>query len=126
MLDEDVPVWWEFLETWGYLFDRIYYDCLLGGPFYSEKQLQDPMLRMWRATTSKRADAIAELKDELWIIEVAYRPGLRAIGQLQTYRALWIRDPKILKPEKTILVCRALDPDFGDAASMYGISIFVM
>ena len=125
MLKDDVPVWWRFLSNWGWKFENIYYDCLLGGPTYTDEQIKDPLTKMWRANLSRRADSIAELKEEVWIIEVATRPGLRAIGQLQTYRALWIRDIKIWKPEKAILVCETIDPDFADAASMYGIMIFV-
>lgn len=124
MLQTDVPVWYRFLDTWGHLFQRLYYDCLLGGPRLSAEQEKDPMWRMWRATTSKRADAIAELKDTCWIIEVAKTPGLRAVGQLQVYRALWIEDPKISKPEEMLLVYQDLDKDLIAAASMYGIRCY--
>lgn len=126
MLKADVSTWWRFLEKWGWQFKNLYYDCLLGGPRYTDQQLLDPMAKMWRANLSRRADAIAELENEVWIIEVAFNPGLRAIGQLQTYRALWIRDIKVFKPEKTVLVCSEIIPDFADAASMYGIMIFVV
>lgn len=126
MLKSDVPVWWKFLDRWEWQFQKLYYDCLLGGPRYTPDQMKDPMIQAWRQLLSRRADAIAELENEVWIIEVASRPGLRAIGQLQTYRALWIRDIKILKPEKAVLVCEILEEDFADAASMYGIMIFVI
>lgn len=126
MLKNDIPVWWRFLNSWSWKFEKIYYDVLLGGPRYTTTQLKDPLLRMWRAQLSKRADAIAELTNEIWIIEVATTPGLRAIGQLQTYRALWIRDTKIIKPEKLVIVCEDIEPDFAEAASMHGIMIFVL
>ena len=86
----------------------------------------DPLKHMWRVNLAKRADAIAELKDEVWIIEVAPDPGLRVIGQLQTYRALWLRDPKINKIEKLILLSENFNKDLLDAASMYGITIYMM
>ena len=126
MLRPDVPVWYRFLEKWGGVFEKLYYDCLLGGPYLTPEEKKDPLKRMWRVNNSKRADAIAELKDEVWIIEVAAGPGLRVIGQLQTYRALWIRDTPILKPEKMILVCEIPDTDLFDAAAMFGILIYVL
>ncbi|GAH19333.1 unnamed protein product, partial [marine sediment metagenome] len=52
--------------------------------------------------------------------------GLRVIGQLQTYRVLWIRDTPIAKPEKMILVCEVPNIDLFDAASMFGIQIYVL
>lgn len=126
MLKEDVPVWYDFLDRYGYMFKALYYDCLLGGPEYTEEQLKDPMTRMWRQNLSKRADAIAELENEVWIIEVADFPGLRAVGQLNTYRALWMEDPKIMKPEKPILVCRTIDTDLARSLALYGGQIYVV
>jgi len=125
MLATDIPVWYRFLEKWGFLFTALYYDVLLGGPVLSQAQEEDPYWRMWRANTSKRADAIAELETELWIIEVARRPGLRSIGQLMTYMALWTEDPKITKIEVPVLVCEALDTDLIASAAKYGISTYV-
>ncbi len=126
MLSQDFPVWYSFLEKWGSGFIKLYYDCLLGGPVLSPEALKDPLSKMWRALNAKRADAIAELDNELWIIEVAPDPGLRIIGQLMAYRALWLRDPKINKVERMILVSSSHNPDLFEAASMYGILIYVV
>jgi hypothetical protein len=124
MLPPDIPVWYRFLEVYGERFLRLYYDCLLGGPWLTPEQEKDSMWRMWRANQSKRADAIAELQTEVWIIEVAKDPGLRAVGQLQVYRSLWIEDPKILKPERMILVFQDFDRDLVAAAAQHGIQCY--
>jgi len=126
MLETDHPVWYRFLERYGQYFKALYYNCLLGGPFLTPEQAKDPMQRMWRATTSKRADAIAELENEVWIIEVADYPGLRAAGQLEVYQALWAEDPKIMKPERLILVSERIDNDLGFACSQRGIQIYLV
>jgi len=126
MLREDVPVWYRFLVGWGFLFDSLYYDCLLGGIELTEEEQSDRMKRMWRANTAKRADAIADLANEVWIIEVATRPGLRAIGQLLTYQYLWREDPKIEKPNKMVLVCQDFDKDLFAAAARSGILIYAV
>jgi len=126
MLEPDIPVWYRFLEKWGFQFTALYYDVLLGGPFLSPEREKDPMWRGWRANTSKRADAIADLENEVWIIEVAARPGLRAIGQLMTYCALWTEDPKIDKIEVPVLVCEAIDTDLIASAAKYGMRTYVV
>lgn len=126
MLKPDIPVWYRFLEKWNYGFLNLYYDCLLGGPAQGTGEKEDPLKRMWRVNLSKRADAIAELEKEVWIIEVAANPGLRSLGQLQTYRALWIRDPKIYKIERLVLVCERIENDLLDACSMAGLLIYVI
>jgi len=125
MLTPDIPVWYRFLETWGARFQNLYYDCLLGGPVLSPKQEADPFWRMWRANICKRADAIAELENNVWIIEVSQRPGLRAVGQLMVYLSLWMEDPKIEKPEKSVLVCEEVDTDLISSAARFGILTYV-
>ena len=126
MLKPDIPVWYRFLTVYGFPFDNLYYDCWLGGPEYTQKQLEDPTTKMWQGLLVKRADAIAELENEVWIIEVSADPGLRAIGQLQSYRVLWMRDPQIHKPEKMILVAATIEPDLLDVASTYGMQCYIV
>lgn len=126
MLKPDIPVWYRFLAMYGAPFLNLYYDCALGGPFLSPDQEKDKMQLMWRTLLVKRADAIAELENEVWIIEVSSDPGLRAIGQLQSYRVLWIRDPKLSKPEKMVLVAQTIEQDLLDVAGTYGIQLYVV
>ena len=126
MLPPDVPVWYRFLEKYGEYCKALYYDCLLGGPFLTPDQEKDPFQTMWRFNTSKRADAIAELSTEVWIIEVASYPGLRAVGQLQVYQTLWIEDPKIAKPERLALVAERIDNDLGAACGRFGIQVYLV
>lgn len=126
MLKPDIPVWYRFLTLYGGPFINLYYDVSVGGPYYTPEQLKDPITRMWRGLTVKRIDALAELDDQVWIIEVSENPGLRAIGQLQSYRVLWIRDPKILKPEKIVLVSATIEKDLLDVAGTYQIQCFIV
>jgi hypothetical protein len=125
MLFPDVPVWYSWLQIYGKFIHTLYYDCLLGGPWLSEDELQDKFKYQWAYNISKRADAIAETKDEVWIIEVSTSPGLRAVGQLLSYMALWLEDPKIQKPEKMILVCAEVDTDLIASAAKFGIITYV-
>lgn len=124
MLPQDIPVWYRFLEKFGQPFINLYYDCLLGAPFLSDREKTDPLKRDWQVILAKRADAIAELTDEVWIIEVSAHPGLRAIGQVQSYRALWLRDPKIRKIERMIIVAETIDESLLDASGMLGIQMY--
>ncbi|MBA7582350.1 hypothetical protein ES708_24278 [subsurface metagenome] len=126
MLPPDIPVWWRFMDRWGDRFLSIYYDALLGGPYLLPGEEKDPMKKMWRYTNSKRPDAIAETNDEVWIIEAAAYPGLRAMGQCLTYLSLWIEDPKIAKVERAVLVCERLDTDLGAALARNGVMIFIV
>lgn len=126
MLKPDIPVWYRFLDKWGWQLDDLYYDCLLGGPALTEAEAKDPLKRMWQFNLSKRADAIATSKTHVWIIEVSADPGLRAIGQIQTYQTLWIRDLKIPKPESLVIVAERIDPDLLDSMGMHSILVYLV
>jgi len=121
MLRQDYPVWNHFLSTYSKDFIRLFYDVRVGGPSLSIPNLEPSMKRMWYDINAKRIDCIAEKQDLIWIIEVADRPGLRAVGQLCTYCALWFEDPAILKPAVGVLVCEDLDPDLAKGLFMYGM-----
>jgi len=126
MLAPDIPVWYRFLKEWAGHFNSLYYDCLLGGPKQDKDEEVDPMKRMWRALTSKRADAIAELENEVWLIEVSAYPGMRALGQLLTYHTLWVEDPKIDKPVIMVLVADQIDPDVRLSYRPYGVQLYLV
>lgn len=126
MLAPDIPVWYRFLDEWAEHFISLYYDSLLGGPTLTPKEEKNNMKRMWRALICKRTDAIAELKEEVWLIEVADHPEMRAVGQLITYEALWLRDPKIDKPTRKILVANSIDPDITTGLLRMGVILHLV
>lgn len=126
MLAPDIPVWYRFLEEWAAHFTSLYYDCLLGGPAPDPEEKKGSMEYMWRALTSKRADAIAETENEVWIIEVSAYPGMRALGQLLTYSTLWAEGPKIDKPVVMVLVADQVDPDVRLSYGPYGIQLHLV
>lgn len=126
MLAPDIPVWYRWLKQNGHLIQNLFYDCFLGGPFLTPNQEKDPMWIMWASNTAKRTDAIAETEKEVWIIEVSAYPGMRAIGQLITYQALWLEDPKIEKIERLLLIAERLDTDISAGAGKMGIQCHVM
>ena len=123
MLKEDYPVWDAFLNQNLALFERIYYDVRIGGVLSTDPTIPEKDRKMFYDNTAKRIDVLAETKDELWIVEVATRPGLRAVGQLQTYLALWMEDPKILKTTKAVLVCQSIDADMERSLVFYGMYV---
>ena len=126
MLDPDVPVWHRFLDQYGNLPQGIYYNVRLGGPWLTPDQEKDPMQRMWRATMSKRVDALAELENEIWIIEVSAYPGQRSLGQLLNYQTLWLEDPKIPKMEKLVLVGERADEDLAVSYARCGVLLYIV
>ena len=123
MLPPDVPLWNLFLDRYASNFQRFFYNVRVGGPDMTGIEADEGMKRMWYASTAKRIDALGEKKDELWIIEVAASPYLRAVGQCLSYEFLWNLDPKIDKPVKTILLCYYIDSDIEKVLKHYGVTV---
>ena len=111
MLEEDVHVWWRFLDKFASRFLGVYYDVRVGGGDPSTYGRDPKWAMLTYRLLAKRIDAIGELTDELWIIEVTPHPGLRALGQCLGYLQLWNLDPKIDIPANVHIVCEFLDPD---------------
>jgi hypothetical protein len=126
MLSTDHPLWDKFLDDYGGLFERFYYNVLLGEAALTYDKPPTWEQKLERSVLSKKIDVIGETKDEVWIIEVASRPGLRAVGQIMSYRALWFEDPKINKIERFVLVTDQIDRDLLTAAATYGIETIIL
>jgi len=123
MLPADVPLWHIFLDKFAWMFDRFFYNVRVGGPTFEGSDLDLAMAKMWYASTAKRIDCIGERKEDIWIIEVASSPYLRAVGQCLTYKLLWEEDRKIDKPAKMVLVCYFLDADLKKVLRKYSVEV---
>lgn len=126
MLPSDVPLWHLFLDRYASNFERFFYNVRVGGPSFEGLNVDAAMAKMWYASTAKRIDAIGEKKGEIWIIEVASSPYLRAVGQCLSYKFLWEEDPKIKKPAKMILLCYYLDSDLTRILKHYKVQILTI
>jgi len=123
MLQEDYPIWELFLTKHTTLFERVYYDVRVGGVMSEDPTISEKDKLMFYNVTAKRVDVVAELKEEVWIIEVASHPGLRAMGQVMTYFTLWYKEPKIDKPAKAVLVANVVDADLMEAMRINGVLV---
>ena len=121
MLVEDIPIWNTFLDQYSSLFERLFYDVRVGGVWPTDPTLNYKIQEMYYNVTAKRIDVVAELTNEVWIIEVAHQPGLRAVGQLMSYVALWYDNPGLSKPAVGVLVARSIDSDLKRALEIYGL-----
>jgi len=121
MLRPDYPVWERFLDKYAERIINLYYDVRVGEGGMDALHYDEKMAKMYRAVTAKRLDALIEFHDVVWLVEVSTGPGLRAIGQLAAYLALYVKDPKISKPTISMLICDRLDPDLKTTLALYSM-----
>lgn len=123
MLQEDFPVWTRFLDLYGSQFLKFYYDVRVGGVYPGPEYGDEKYRQMYYYNTAKRIDALGEMEKEIWIIEVASRAGLRAMGQLLTYLPLWLDDIKIQKTARPVLVANVVDDDLRRSLEINGVLV---
>ena len=126
MLPPDVPLWHLFLDRYASSFERFFYNVRVGGPDMTNVIADEAIKKMWYASTAKRIDVIGEREKEIWIIEVASSPYLRAVGQCLSYLFLWNEDPKINKPAKMVLLCPFIDSDLRRILKHNGVHIITL
>ncbi len=124
MPDPDVLPWHNYLARNAERYTRLYYNVRLTTADPA-RRFEDPTAQaVATALLPKRIDVLAETVQGLELIEVSARPGLRAIGQLISYRALWkALHPEDPRPVRLVLVCQSCDPDELLAAAAAGIDV---
>lgn len=123
MLEADVPLWHLFLDRFSEWFERFYYNVKVGGADPTKVPGAPVFAKQWYDVTAKRIDAIGERKNDIWIIEVASSPFLRAVGQCLSYKLLWEQDPQIRKAARMVLVSYGLDVDLKYVLKHYGVEV---
>ena len=123
MLPEDHPIWHKFRQIFGEIFTGFYYSVKVGGQDIQDPGIPENIRKSWYYSTAKRIDVVGETKDEVWIIEVAANPGLRAVGQIVTYASLWALDPKINKKAVSAIVVDTMEQDLRFACMVQGVRV---
>jgi len=74
----------------------------------------------------KYVDLVFEKEDETWLIEAKSILNYEALGQILSYKELYLQ--KCVSPEniKLGIACEKSDPDIEQACKRYGIKIFVL
>lgn len=126
MLTEDRPLWERYLDQHTDRFIQVFYDVRIGGITPATWQGTQTEREMYYQVTAKRIDALAELENEVWIIEVAAKPGLRVTGQIMSYFFLWNQDPKINKTPVPVVIAPFLDADLKASLEAYGVRIRIL
>jgi len=124
MLAADTPLWFRYLDRPGQLpYKNLYYNVAMTSVDPGDIPGAPALIEMWMYNISKRIDVIAELENEVHIIEVTSRAGVRALGQIITYHDLYEYTKPLLKPATPVIVCDYADPDILWMAQNLGITV---
>lgn len=126
MLPREIIVWRQWLKLHEHEYDHFDYNTRIGqghdpGPTWPENYR-----RMAIMNSQKRVDVVGWKGQEPTIIEVKDRAGASAIGQLVTYKPIWVQTFPDLPPPRLALVVNRLQPDILPIIQVAGIQLFIV
>lgn len=126
MASADTVVWERFIRANPTYFDAVAYDVQVGsGPGF-DTVVNPETGGDLEALYKKKIDVLG-VKDGVHIIvEVKPRADSRAIGQVEGYRDLALRDLPGLKGPKMLIVCESIVPDVDYLAQKKGIALVIV
>ena len=123
LLPLERPIWGRYLASTGEEFLSLVYDLHLGDGAPVQPEWTPGTRAVVAAVSRKRVDVIGETSDSVIIFEVKPRAGMGAMGQLLTYRELYLREMRPTKPLRMVVVCERVEPDVPRVYGQYGIEI---
>ena len=111
MTGEDKAVWDRFIMKFPKAFDSVDYDFRVGEGEQLQLEFDEKIQRMVTMLSQLRIDAIGWNGEQPTIVEVKPRAVVSALGQIQGYKILFMRQfPKISAP-LTLMVCEVISLD---------------
>ena len=111
MYHNDIKIWKRFIAKFGKDYQRFEYDVKVGSGTGDIRGRRDAFSRMQQILSLYRIDVLALRSENIEIIEVKPRATAGAIGQVLTYRELFIRDNQPTQPVIPTIVTDYEMPD---------------
>jgi len=111
MLPEEEILWDRFLSTHEKEYLYFEYDVHIGKGIPPPPETPPEYVRMIKATSQKRIDAVGYTPEAIHIFEVRPHAGLPSLGALLGYKTLYTDTFKPTKPLTLNLVSDILSPD---------------
>lgn len=126
MLPADVELWDRFLNEYGREFVGFRYDVHVGGAIEQASRWTGKVREMASWLASKRIDAVGYGPGVTVIFEVKPEAGVTAVGQLITYRMLFMEKYPVAGVVKCALVCSNVLPDERRVLVAQGFMVYVV
>jgi hypothetical protein len=125
LISSSEDLWRKWLKYYEGDFSSYAYNVRVGQGITAPAYLTPEEAAQWKMLTQKRIDVVAERFDETWIIEIAERPGLAAVGQLVGYEHLGRKYLNTKQTVRTALVCARLGYDMAAIFKAQNVLVFL-
>ena len=126
MNSEETQVWERWIDAEGDLWESVQYDVLIGEPSPIPEGADQQTIDMIEALSRSRIDAVLHRPDQICVVEVTPRIGLRAYGQIRAYQRLYIREHGEEPPVIACVIGASIRPDAQSLLEEDGILISIV
>ena len=111
MVGDDVDVWNRFIVKFPDRFETVDYDFRVGDGQQLDIELGENYQRMAKMLSQLRIDALCWNGELPTIVEVKPRCVITALGQLQGYKILFVKEFKNIISPELLMVCEVISND---------------
>ncbi|KKM78892.1 hypothetical protein LCGC14_1355360 [marine sediment metagenome] len=123
MMPEDYATWTEYLGRNEGLLEEVWYDVHVGQAVKVPAGMPDWMSRVADGVSRKRIDVVARSGNVLRIIEVKNLVNMESLGQVLTYRTLFMNEYEVFGPVLAMVVGMTADLDIMETARDLGVVV---
>jgi len=123
LYQKDYATWTAFIESEWNLLDEVWYDVHVGRAMGVPEGSPGWMDDVVAGVSRKRIDVVGRIGTRFYIIEVKPEANMKAIGQVVTYRNLFIKEFKNIGPVQALIVSTTCDADILDIANEQNVTI---
>ncbi len=105
--------------------EHFYFNVQLGHGAPAPAETSAALRDMWRRSTVKRADLVADYGDRWELVELRHDATSSAVGRLLQYRMLWQEDPPDQRPLSLTLATDSNDTDLYRLCAQLKISLIL-
>lgn len=123
MKPEDIAVWERFIDANPAQFERCDYDVLCGTGAPTNPDHPPEMQRDHTILTQKKIDVVAYAGDSTYVIEVGPVADARKLGQILTYKSLYMLDHPEARDVFAMVICREVEREMQQMFDQQGIIV---
>lgn len=125
MMVEDTVVWTKFLEVWAKDVSELWYDVHVGTPMSLPGGEDGRLQKVADGVSKKRIDVVCRVKAGFWVVEVKPYANMYALGQVLSYRKLFIEEYNVALETTPVIVASGCDPDLANQVDDFGVLVIV-
>lgn len=123
---KDYATWTAFLRSEWCLFEELWYDVHVGRAMGVPAESPAYMQAVADGVSRKRIDVVGRIGSTLYIIEIKPEANMKGIGQVVTYRDLFVKEFAVPGPVVGMMVATTCDCDILDTATEEGVQIIAL